>query len=77
MPREVFAGLSDLQELEIGSHAFQLHREVFLLHLDFEDLPQMGDCLVAAKRQECNLLSGIIGRGKERKALDVVPVKVR
>jgi hypothetical protein len=27
---EVFAGVGDLQELEIGSHALQLHREVFL-----------------------------------------------
>jgi hypothetical protein len=42
----VFAGISDLQELEIGSHVIQLHREIFRLHLDFENLPQIGDCLV-------------------------------
>src|SRR5213592_256735 len=74
---KVFAGISDLQELEIGPHVIQLHRKIFRLHLDFENLPQIGDCLVAAERQECDFLCGIISRGKERKALDVVPVKVR
>ena len=74
---EVFAGISDLQELEIGSHVIQLHREIFRLHLDFENLPQIGDCLVAAERQQRDFLPRIISRGKERKALDVVPVKVR
>src|SRR6266436_10405411 len=74
---EVFAGISDLQELEIGPHVIQLHREIFSLHLDFENLPQIGDRLVAAERQERDFLPGIISRGKERKALDVVPVKVR
>ena len=74
---EVFAGISDLQELEIGAHVIQLHREIFRLHLDFENLPQIGDCLVAAECQECDFLFGIVSRGKERKALDVVPVKMR
>ena len=74
---EVFAGISDLQELEIGPHVIQLHREIFGLHLDFENLPQIADCLVPAERQERDFLPGIISRGKERKALDVVPVKVR
>src|SRR5947208_17121481 len=75
--REMFAGISDLQELEIGSHVIQLDREIFRLHLDFENLPQIGDCLVAAECQECDFLFGIISLRKERKALDVVPVKVR
>ena len=74
---EVSAGISDLQELEIGPHVIQLDREIFRLHLDFENLPQIGDCLVAAERQERDFLFGIISWGKERKALDVVPVKVR
>jgi len=74
---EMFAGISDLQELEIGSHVIQLHREIFRLHLDFENLPQIANCLVLAKRQERDFLFGIISRDKERKALDVVPVKVR
>jgi hypothetical protein len=65
-----------LQELEIGSHVIQLDREIFGLHLDFENLPQIGDCLVAAECQECDFLFGIISLRKERKALDVVPVKV-
>src|ERR1700692_1469002 len=69
---EVFAGISDLQELEMGSQVIQLHREIFRLHLDFENLPQIGDCLVAAKRQERDFLLVIISRSKERKALDVV-----
>src|SRR6266850_739031 len=73
---EVFAGISDLQELEIGPHVIQLHREIFSLHLDFENLPQIPNCLVPAERQERDFLPGIISRGKERKALDVVPVKV-
>ena len=73
---EVFAGISDLQELEIGPHVIQLHREIFRLHLDFENLPQIGNRLVPAERQERDFLAGIISRGKERKALDVVPVKV-
>src|SRR4029077_4959813 len=47
------------------------------LHLDFENLPQIGDCLAPAERQEGEFLTGIISRGKERKALDVVPVKMR
>src|SRR5438270_2745919 len=73
---EVFAGISDLQELEIGPHVIQLHREIFRLHLDLENLPQIANRLVPAERQERDFLSGIISRGKERKALDVVPVKV-
>ncbi len=48
---EVFASISDLQELEIGPHVIQLHREIFSLHLDFEYLPQIADCLVPAERQ--------------------------
>ena len=75
-PGEVAAGISDLQELEIGPHVIQLHREILSLHLDFENLAQIGDCLAPAERQECNFLAGIISRTKERKALDVVPVKV-
>jgi hypothetical protein len=73
----VFAGISDLQELEIGPHVIQLHREIFSLHLDFENLPQIPNCLVSSERQKRDFLLGIISRGKERKALDVVPVKVR
>src|SRR6266481_269369 len=73
---EMFAGISDLQELEIGPHVIQLHREVLGLHLDFENLPQIANCLVPAERQERDFLPGIISRRKERKALDVVPVKV-
>src|SRR5438093_4972872 len=74
---EVFAGISDLQELEIGPHVIQLHREIFGLHLDLENLPQITNCLVPAERQERDFLTGIISRSKEREALDVVPVKVR
>ena len=74
---EVFAGISDLQELEIGAHVIQLHREIFRLHLDFENLPQIANCLVPAQRQQRDFLAGIISRRKKRKALDVVPVKVR
>ena len=73
---EMFAGISDLQELEIGPHVIQLHREIFRLHLDFENLPQIANRLVPAQRQQRDFLAGIISRGKERKALDVVPVKV-
>lgn len=76
-PGEVFAGISDLQKLEIGAHVIQLHREIFGLHLDFENFPQVTNCLVPANRQEGDSLPGIISRGKEREALDVVPVKVR
>jgi hypothetical protein len=74
---EVLAGISDLQELESGPHLIELHREILRLHLDFENLPQIGDCLAVAERQERDFLTGIISLGKERKTLDVVPVKVR
>src|SRR5436190_2471018 len=74
---EVFAGISDLQKLEIGPHVIQLDREIFRLHLDFENLPQIADRLILAERQQRDFLPGIISRGKERKALNVVPVKVR
>ena len=47
---EVFAGIGNLQELEIGSHVIQLYREIFRLHLDFENLPQIADCLIPAER---------------------------
>src|SRR6476619_5986340 len=73
---EVFAGISDLQELEIGPHVIQLHREILRLHLDFENLPQIANRLVPAERQERDFLPGIISRGKKRKALDMVTVKV-
>ena len=73
---EVFAGISDLQELEIGAHVIQLHREILRLHLDFENLPQIANRLVPAERQERDFLTGIVSRGKEGKALDVVPMKV-
>ena len=66
-----------MQELESGPHVIQLHRKILCLHWDFENLTQIGDCLVAAQRQERDFLAGIISLGKERKALDVVPVKVR
>src|SRR5437762_13569472 len=72
---EVFAGISDLQELEIGPHVIQLHREILRLHLDFENLPQIANRLVPAERQERDFLPGIISRRKKRKALNVVPVK--
>jgi hypothetical protein len=74
--REVFAGISDLQELKICPHVIQLHREILRLHLDFENLAQIAERLVPTKRQDREFLPGIISRGKERKALDVVPVKV-
>ena len=74
---EVFAGISDLQELEIGAHVIQLHRVILRLHLDFENLPQIANRLVPAERQERDFVPGIISRRKKRKALDVVPVKVR
>lgn len=74
---EVLAGIGNLQELEIGSHALQLHGEVFHLHLDLEDLLQMADGLIPAQGKERDFLIGIIGWGKERKTLDMVPVKVR
>src|SRR5437588_1663692 len=73
---KVFAGISDLQELEIGPHVIQLHREILRLHLDFENLPQIANRLAPAERHERDFLPGIISRGKEWKALDVVPVKV-
>src|SRR5438309_3385486 len=73
---EVFAGISNLQEFEIGPHVIQLHREILRLHLDFENLPQIANRLVPAERQERDFLPGIISRGKERKALYVVPVEV-
>jgi hypothetical protein len=74
---EMFAGISDLQELEIGPHVIQLHREIFGLHLDLENLPQIADCLIPAERQQRDFLPVIISWSKEREALDVVPVKVR
>ena len=74
---EVFAGIGNLEELEIGPHVIQLHREIFRLHLDFENLPQIADRLVPAERQEYDFLAGVISLSKERKALDVVPMKVR
>jgi len=73
---EVFASIGNLQELKIGTHLFQLYWEVLRLHLDLEDLPQMTNGLIPSKGEECDFLTGIIGRGKERKALDVIPVKV-
>ena len=36
----------------------------------------MANGLVPAKREERDFLTGIIGRGKEGKTLDVVPMKV-
>lgn len=74
---EVLAGISDLEELEIGPHMIQLHREILSLHLYFENLPQIANCLIPAERQKRNFLGGIISLGKKRKALDVVPMKVR
>src|SRR5213082_4062140 len=48
---EVFAGISDLQELEICAHVIQLHRVILRLHLDFENLPQIANRLVPADWQ--------------------------
>src|SRR5439155_6563544 len=52
-------------------------REIFGLHLDFENLPQIGDCLAPPERQQGDFLFGIVSRAKEREALNVVPVKMR
>src|SRR6266480_1133292 len=60
---EVFAGISDLQELEIGPHVFQLHREIFRLHLDFKNLPQIANRLIPAERQERDFL--LVADGEE------------
>src|SRR5438132_13341921 len=73
---EMFAGISDLQELEISSHVIQLDREIFRLHLDFENLPQIADCLIPAERPERDFLFGIISRRGDRDALHMVRVKV-
>lgn len=54
----------------------QLYREIFLLHLDFENLPQISDRLILAERQQRDFLAGIISRRKKRKTLDMIPVKV-
>lgn len=70
------AGIGDLQEFESRPHVTQLHREILGLHLNFEDFPQIGDGLPTAECQESDFLAGIIGRSKEGKALDVVPMKV-
>jgi len=37
----------------------------------------MTNALIPGQREERDFLTGIIGRGKEGKALDVIPVKVR
>ena len=42
-----------------------------------ENFPQVTNCLAPANRQEGDSLPGIISRTKERKALDMVPVKMR
>ena len=74
---EVFNSENDLQKLEIGSHVVQLYREIFRLHLHFENLSQICHRLTAAQCEERDFLRGIISRRKEWKTLDVVPVKVR
>src|SRR4029077_16040160 len=74
---EMLAGIRDLQELEICPHVIQLDREILGLHLNLENLPQVVDGLAPAERQEGDFLAGIISRRKKRKALDVVPVKMR
>src|SRR5438045_7153859 len=74
---EVFAGISDLQELEVGAHVIQLDREIFGLHLDFENLPQIANCLVATERQERDVMFGIIILVTEHEARAVVRAIVR
>ena len=76
-PTEVLAGLSDLQKFKISSHPIQLHRKIFRLHLDLKDLSQMANGLIPAKGKEGDFLIGIISRGEEWKALNMVPMKVR
>src|SRR5207249_11915512 len=60
---DMFAGISDLQVLEIRSHVIQLDREIFRLHLDFENLPQITDCLIPDEFQERDLPIVIMSRG--------------
>src|SRR6266480_1825262 len=69
---EVFAGISDLQELEIGPHVIQLQREILRLHLDFENLPQIANRLVPAEPHERDFLPGIISLGIQWKALSTL-----
>src|SRR5438034_4827223 len=57
---EVFAGISDLQELEVGANVIQLDREIFGLHLYFENFPQITNCLFATKRKHLAFLFGLI-----------------
>ena len=45
-------------------------------HFQFGSIRKLLNCLVPAECQERDFLPGIISRGKEHKALDVVPVKV-
>ena len=73
---DVFAGPLDGEEVEVGTHVVELHGEVFLLHLDLEDLAEAVDGLVLADGEDGDLLSGDVGGAKEGEALDVVPVEV-
>src|SRR5437867_13371364 len=59
---KVFADISDLQELEIGPHVIQSHWEIFRLHLDFDNLPQIANGLVTAERQQPDFPVRVISR---------------
>jgi hypothetical protein len=48
------------RELEIGLSVIPLHQEISRLHLDFEDLSQVSDCLLAVERNKRNFVSRII-----------------
>ena len=73
---EVLARLFNLKKVELGAHHSKLHREIVGLQGNLEDLTQVLDRLILPYREDRDLLFGIIGRSKERKTLDVVPMKV-
>ena len=64
------------KELEVGSHIAELHREILALHGHGKDAFQIIDRPVTAQREHRDLPTLDVGRFKEWKSLNVIPVEM-
>ena len=63
-------------ELEVGAHVGQLHREIFALHGNGENPFQVINGTIATESEQRDFPAFNVGRCKKGKSLNMVPMKV-
>lgn len=74
---KIFAIFIEVQKFKAGAHAIQSYRKIFRLHCGGKNSSQIRDLTASAERENIDFLARIERRRKERKALNMIPMKVR